>query len=71
MHGGVVGRKVEAERVEVAVEGAFGADGEAGDSELVLQPTRQFIHLEALECNAQLLQLILHFAILVRYLEID
>lgn len=71
MHGGVVGREVEAERVELPVQRAFGADGEAGDSQLVFQPARQFAHLEALECNAELLQLILNFAILVSYVEID
>ena len=32
MHGGVVGREVEAERVELPVQWASGADGEAGDS---------------------------------------
>lgn len=71
MHGGVVRREVEAERVEFPVQWAFGADGEAGDSQLVLQPARQFIHLEALECNAELLKLILDFAILIGYVEID
>ena len=65
MHGGVVGREVEAERVELPVQWAFGADREAGNSQLVLQPARQFTHLEALECNAELLGLTLDFAILI------